>query len=154
MGIKLAGAIFYGVHYPADLKTWIVTNAVRFLEESVTSDPDEEALLYLACMYGYRDEYDAMIACAKKAVRLDEDIKEPTGYATCTTFRHRDFRRGPLLETAEIGERKVEKREHNQTGRRRRSVGTDASSAPAVDPSWFLLGLETKLSLRLHEASA
>lgn len=75
-GIKLAGAIFYGVHYPADLKTWIVTNAVRFLEESVASAPDAEALLYLACMYGYRDEYDAMLACTKKAVRLDEDIKE------------------------------------------------------------------------------
>jgi hypothetical protein len=75
-GIRLAEAIFYGVHYPADLKTWIVTNAVRFLEESVASDPDAEALLYLACMYGYRDEYDAMIASTKKAVKLDEDIKE------------------------------------------------------------------------------
>lgn len=75
-GIRLAGAIFYGVHYPADLKTWIVTNAVRFLEESVASDPDAEALLYLACMYGYRDEYDAMLASTKKAIKLDEDIKE------------------------------------------------------------------------------
>lgn len=75
-GIKLAGAIFYGVHYPADLKTWIVTNAVGFLEESVANNPDAEVLFYLACMYGYRDEYDAMIACTKKAIRLDEDIKE------------------------------------------------------------------------------
>src|SRR5258708_5164666 len=75
-GITLAQVIIYKVNHPADLKTWIVTNAIRFLEESVNSDTDAEALLYLACMYGYRDEYDAMIIYTKKAVKIDEEIKE------------------------------------------------------------------------------
>lgn len=75
-GIELARAIFYRISYPADVKTWIITNAIRFLEESVTTDPDAEALLCLACMYGCRGEYDSMINCTKKAVKLDGDIKE------------------------------------------------------------------------------
>lgn len=75
-GIALARAIVYPVNRPADLVTWIVTNAIRFLEESVSSAPDPEALLYLACMHGYRDEYDAMIASTRRAIRLDEEIKE------------------------------------------------------------------------------
>src|SRR5260221_14745274 len=58
----------------------------------------------------------------------------PTGCATCTTFRHRHFRWGRLIETAEVEQDKVEVGERKSEPlvvlyRRRCMIGS----------SWFLV---------------
>lgn len=56
----------------------LATSAINYLRENVhdTGIPDSEGLLYLACMYGYQQQFDDMMKIIDKAVKIDEEIKE------------------------------------------------------------------------------
>lgn len=68
-----------------DEKVWFAMRAINYLEETVltTETPDTEGLLYLACMYGYQQQFDAMMQIINKAITIDEGMKEE--------FQGRDF---------------------------------------------------------------
>ncbi len=68
---------FFGM-YNNDNKEQLLSRASRYLEETVlhVASPDAEGLLYLACMYGYQQRFDAMITVISKAVNLDGTIRE------------------------------------------------------------------------------
>ena len=56
----------------------LVASAITYLRENVLEStiPDAIGLLYLACMYGYRRQFEDMIKTIEYAVRIDETIKE------------------------------------------------------------------------------
>jgi tetratricopeptide (TPR) repeat protein len=56
----------------------LVTTALNYLQENVleTIMPDADGLLYLACMYGYQEQFEDMIRVIGQAVNIDENIKE------------------------------------------------------------------------------
>lgn len=58
--------------------TGLTTSAISYLQENVldATTPDAEGLLYLACMYGYQQQFEEMMKSIAKAVKLDEEIKE------------------------------------------------------------------------------
>ena len=56
----------------------LTTSAVSYLRENVldTTPPDGEGLLYLACMYGYQQQFEEMMNIITKAVQIDREITE------------------------------------------------------------------------------
>jgi hypothetical protein len=54
------------------------TTAFNYLQENVleTTMPDADGLLYLACMYGYQEQFEEMKRVIGQAVKIDENIKE------------------------------------------------------------------------------
>jgi tetratricopeptide (TPR) repeat protein len=56
----------------------LVATAINYLRENVleTPMPDADGLLYLACMYGYQEQFEEMIRVIGQAVKIDERIKE------------------------------------------------------------------------------
>ncbi len=61
-----------------DEKIWFATRAISYLEETAlnTETPDTEGLLYLACMYGHQQQFEAMMKIINKAITIDEGMKE------------------------------------------------------------------------------
>ncbi len=57
---------------------WLSTRAISYLRENVldTTTPDGEGLLYLACMYGYQQQFDNMMSTIDKAIQIDGEIKQ------------------------------------------------------------------------------
>jgi len=57
---------------------WMNTSAITYLQENVldATTPDSKGLLYLACMYGYQQQFEEMMKIVAKAVKIDEEIKE------------------------------------------------------------------------------
>jgi len=55
----------------------LATTAINYLQENVleTTMPDVDGLLYLACMYGYQEQFEEMIHVIGQAVKIDENIK-------------------------------------------------------------------------------
>lgn len=55
----------------------LAATAIHYLRENVleTTVPDAEGLLYLACMYGYQEQFEEMIRVIERAVKIDERIK-------------------------------------------------------------------------------
>ena len=56
----------------------LATTAINYLQENVleTTMPDADGLLYLACMYGYQEQFEEMIHVIGQAVKIDENIIE------------------------------------------------------------------------------
>ncbi len=56
----------------------LTTSAISYLQENVldTTTPDGEGLLYLACMYGYQQQFEEMMNIITKAVQIDGEITE------------------------------------------------------------------------------
>jgi len=57
---------------------WLAAIATSYLRENVleATTPDAEGLLYLACMYGYQQQFEDMMKIIDKAVKIDGEIKE------------------------------------------------------------------------------
>ncbi len=57
---------------------WLTTRSISYLRETVldAATPDGEGLLYLACMYGYQQQFEEMMKTIDKAVKIDAEIKE------------------------------------------------------------------------------
>ena len=55
-----------------------VQSAITYLEEAEghAENPDAEGLVYLACMYGYRRQYQEVISTLDKALTANEKIRE------------------------------------------------------------------------------
>ncbi len=55
----------------------LATTAIHYLRENIleTTMPDAEGLLYLACMYGYQEQFEEMICVIERTVNIDERIK-------------------------------------------------------------------------------
>ncbi len=49
-----------------------------YLEETIrnNSSLDKEALIYLACIYSYQEQYDQVIKTVDRAIKIDQDAKE------------------------------------------------------------------------------
>lgn len=56
----------------------LAVTAINYLQENVleTTMPDADGLLYLACMYGYQEQFEDMRSIIGQAVTIDEKIKE------------------------------------------------------------------------------
>jgi hypothetical protein len=56
----------------------LAATAINYLQENVleTTMLDADGLLYLACMYGYQQQFEDMISTIGQAVKIDEQIKE------------------------------------------------------------------------------
>lgn len=56
---------------------WLASTAINYLQENVleTTKPDADGLLYLACMYGYQQQFEDMISIIGQAFKNDEKIK-------------------------------------------------------------------------------
>lgn len=55
----------------------LAVRAITYLRENVleTTVPDAEGLLYLACMYGYQQQFEDMIRTIRQAIKIDKEIK-------------------------------------------------------------------------------
>jgi hypothetical protein len=56
----------------------LATTASNYLQKNVleTSMPDADGLLYLACLFGYQQQFEEMIRVLEQAVTLDDEIQE------------------------------------------------------------------------------
>ncbi len=56
----------------------LAATAIIYLRKNVleTTMPDADGLLYLACMYGYQQQFEDMKSIIGQAVKIDEKIKE------------------------------------------------------------------------------
>ncbi len=56
----------------------LAATAINYLQDNVleTTMPDADGLLYLACMYGYQQQFEDMISIIGQVVNIDEVIKE------------------------------------------------------------------------------
>lgn len=57
---------------------WLSASAISYLKENVleATTPDPEGLLYLACMYGYQQQFEEMMKIIDKAIKIAGEIKE------------------------------------------------------------------------------
>ena len=57
---------------------WLSDSAISYLKENVleATTPDAEGLFYLACMYGYQQQFEEMMKIIDKAIKIDGEIKE------------------------------------------------------------------------------
>lgn len=71
------GMVGYGRLERDDIER-LTTSAICYLRENVldTTTPDGEGLLYLACMYGYQQQFEEMMNIITKAVQVDGEITE------------------------------------------------------------------------------
>ncbi len=81
MGIRIAGLGRGMVGYRTlkhDDVVRLTTSAINYLRENVldTTTSDGEGLLYLACMYGYQQQFEEMMNIITKAVQIDGEITE------------------------------------------------------------------------------
>lgn len=96
LGIEMGKAVIYGsypVESPAGIiptiltqvdMIWLQREGLNYLKATVFTDdaPDKEVqlykqgLLYLACLFGYRKEYDEMIRVIDRAVQYNLELKE------------------------------------------------------------------------------
>jgi hypothetical protein len=81
MGIRMAGLGREMVGFRRLKRDDIVrlaACAINYLRENVleTTTPDAEGLLYLACMYGYHQQFEDMMKIIDKAVKIEGEIKE------------------------------------------------------------------------------
>lgn len=80
MGRQMASVIRSTGGYPVlervDME-WLTTNAINYLRDNVlnAATPDSEGLLYLACMYGYQQQFDEMMKVIDQSLKIDEEIK-------------------------------------------------------------------------------
>ncbi len=60
-----------------DERTFFTDHAIRYLRETVLdgANTDAQGLLYLACMYGYRQQYDEMIRVLDKASQISQIVQ-------------------------------------------------------------------------------
>jgi len=68
----------YGYRFTRDQIVRLITSAVSYLHDTTldVATIDTEGLLYLACMYGYQQQFDEMLEIIDKAAKVDEEIKE------------------------------------------------------------------------------
>lgn len=68
----------YSSRLRRDELEWLSNSAVSYLEETVlpTVSPDTDGLLYLACMYGYRDRFADMLKITDRVITIDEAMQE------------------------------------------------------------------------------
>lgn len=68
----------YGYNFTKEQIERLTQSAFDFLLETVfnAATPDAEAWLYLACMYGYRQQFKMMLQAINKAMQADEGIEE------------------------------------------------------------------------------
>lgn len=76
-GFKM-NTLGYSSRLRKDEITWLTSSAASYLEETVlsTATPDTEGLLYLACMYGYQNQFDNMSKIIDRAITLDETMQK------------------------------------------------------------------------------
>lgn len=57
---------------------WLAATAITYLQENVleATTPDAEGLLYLACMYGYHQQFEQMMKSIQRAIQFDEGVKK------------------------------------------------------------------------------
>jgi hypothetical protein len=60
-----------------DIRTFFTDRAIRYLTETVLNPaiPDAQGLLYLACMYGCRNQYDEMMKVLDKASQVSQIVQ-------------------------------------------------------------------------------
>ncbi|HEU5381899.1 MAG TPA: toll/interleukin-1 receptor domain-containing protein [Ktedonobacteraceae bacterium] len=80
--MKAAGYTFetpyFEIPLEEDEKAFFASYAVSYLQEVVlgTSDADAQGLLYLACMYGYSQLYDEMLAIIEKIGQFSHIVQD------------------------------------------------------------------------------
>lgn len=80
--MKAAGYTFEAPHFEIPLdeneKAFFITHAISYLQEAVldVSGSDAQGLLYLACMYGYSQQYDAMIRVIGETGKISQVVQQ------------------------------------------------------------------------------
>ncbi len=84
----------------------LAADAIVYLRENVleATIPDAEGLFYLACVYGYQQQFEDMIRTIGQAVKIDEEIKEK--------FQQRKILQ-TLLRACDSVQMKVERLRHS-----------------------------------------